>query len=160
MHQDMHLRETIVKYVVTPGLHYKTWGWIMTILFSSLLVKFEKQLLKNSSASKFKSNQSFPGGTVVKNLQANAGDLGSIPSLGRSHMPRSKETHAPQLLNRCSRDQESQLLNLRAAGLEPILCNKRHPSKRHPHTASREQPLSATTKEKACAAMKTQSSQK
>ena len=26
----------------------------------------------------------FPGGSVVKNLSANAGDLGSIPGLGRS----------------------------------------------------------------------------
>ena len=26
----------------------------------------------------------FPGGSVVKNLPANAGDLGSIPGLGRS----------------------------------------------------------------------------
>ena len=26
----------------------------------------------------------FPGGSVVKNLPANAGDLGSIPRLGRS----------------------------------------------------------------------------
>ena len=31
----------------------------------------------------------FPGGTVVKNLPANAGDTGSSPSPGRSHMPRS-----------------------------------------------------------------------
>ena len=31
----------------------------------------------------------FPGGTVVKNPLANAGDTGSIPGLGRSHMPRS-----------------------------------------------------------------------
>ena len=29
----------------------------------------------------------FPGGTVVKNLPANAGDTGSSPGLGRSHMP-------------------------------------------------------------------------
>ena len=26
----------------------------------------------------------FPGGSVVKNLPANAGDMGSIPGLGRS----------------------------------------------------------------------------
>ena len=32
----------------------------------------------------------FPGGAVVENLSANAGDMGSSPSLGRSHMPRSK----------------------------------------------------------------------
>ena len=31
----------------------------------------------------------FPGGTVVENLPANAGDTGSSPGLGRSHMPRS-----------------------------------------------------------------------
>ena len=29
----------------------------------------------------------FPGGTVVKNPPANAGDMGSSPGLGRSHMP-------------------------------------------------------------------------
>ena len=31
----------------------------------------------------------FPGGAVVKNLPDNAGDTGSSPGLGRSHMPRS-----------------------------------------------------------------------
>ena len=31
----------------------------------------------------------FPGGTVVKNLPADAGDTGSIPGPGRSHIPRS-----------------------------------------------------------------------
>ena len=29
----------------------------------------------------------FPGGSVVKNLPANAEDIGSIPAPGRSHMP-------------------------------------------------------------------------
>ena len=29
----------------------------------------------------------FPDGSVVKSLPANAGDTGSIPDLGRSHMP-------------------------------------------------------------------------
>ena len=33
------------------------------------------------------SNLGFPGGTVVENLPANAGDTGSRPGLGRSHMP-------------------------------------------------------------------------
>ena len=32
----------------------------------------------------------FPGGAVVENLPANAGDTGSSPGLGRSHMPWSK----------------------------------------------------------------------
>ena len=31
----------------------------------------------------------FPGGTVVKDPPANAGDTGSSPGLGRSHMPQS-----------------------------------------------------------------------
>ena len=30
----------------------------------------------------------FPGGAVVKNLPANAGDTSSSPGLRRSHMPR------------------------------------------------------------------------
>ena len=30
----------------------------------------------------------FLGGSVVKNPPANAGDMSSIPDLGRSHMPR------------------------------------------------------------------------
>ena len=29
----------------------------------------------------------FPGGAVVENLPANAGDMGLSPGLGRSHMP-------------------------------------------------------------------------
>ena len=29
----------------------------------------------------------FPGGPVVKNLPANAGDTGSVPDPGRYHMP-------------------------------------------------------------------------
>ena len=33
--------------------------------------------------------EGFPGGSVVKNLPANAGDTGSISDRGRSHMPRS-----------------------------------------------------------------------
>ena len=31
----------------------------------------------------------FPGGAVGENVPANAGDVGSSPGLGRSHMPRS-----------------------------------------------------------------------
>ena len=36
-----------------------------------------------------KTNKGFPGGTVVKNPPANAGDTVSPPGLGRSHMPQS-----------------------------------------------------------------------
>ena len=33
--------------------------------------------------------EGFPGGAVVKHPPANAGDMGSSPGPGRSHMPRS-----------------------------------------------------------------------
>ena len=33
--------------------------------------------------------EGFPGGAVVENLPANAGNTGSSPGLGRSHVPRS-----------------------------------------------------------------------
>ena len=32
--------------------------------------------------------EDFPGGSVDKNPPANTGDTGSVPALGRSHMPR------------------------------------------------------------------------
>ena len=41
----------------------------------------------------------FPGGAVVESLPANAGDTGSSPGLGRSHMPRSNKVREPQLLS-------------------------------------------------------------
>ena len=43
-------------------------------------------LLKQNLKSYF---EGFPGGAVVENLPANAGDTGSSPGLGRSHMPQS-----------------------------------------------------------------------
>ena len=36
---------------------------------------------------------------MVENLPANAGDVGSSPGLGRSHMPRSNWAREPQLLS-------------------------------------------------------------
>ena len=41
----------------------------------------------------------FPGGEAVGSLPANAGDTGSSPGLGRSHMPRSNWAREPQLLS-------------------------------------------------------------
>ena len=41
----------------------------------------------------------FPGGPVVKNMPANAGDTGSILDLGRSHVPRSSQVSVSQLLS-------------------------------------------------------------
>ena len=41
----------------------------------------------------------FPGGAVVKNPPANAGDTGSSSGPGRFHMPQSNWAHVPQLLS-------------------------------------------------------------
>ena len=48
-------------------------------------------MTKNSQPTEYKWNipQDFPGGAVVKNPPANAGDSGLSPGLGRSHMPQS-----------------------------------------------------------------------
>ena len=52
----------------------------------------------------------FPGGSVVMNPPANAGDMGSIPGPRRSHKPQSTQASAPQQLSLCSRVRELPLL--------------------------------------------------
>ena len=47
----------------------------------------------------YNKTRGFPGGAVVENPPANAGDTGSSPGLGRSHMPRSGWAREPQLLS-------------------------------------------------------------
>ena len=42
-----------------------------------------------SSAVINKNEEDFPGGALVKNLPANAGDTGASSDLGRPHLPRS-----------------------------------------------------------------------
>ena len=51
-------------------------------------------LLSNRTAA-----SGFPGGAVVGSPPANAGDTGSSPGLGGSHMPRSGWAREPQLLS-------------------------------------------------------------
>ena len=62
----------------------------------------------------------FPGGSVVKNPPASAGDRGSIPDPGRSGMLWSNWAHRLQLLSLCSRAQEPQLLSPCATATEAI----------------------------------------
>ena len=71
--------------------------------------------------------EDFPGGAVVKNPPANAGDTGSSPGPGRSHMPRSNEAHAPQLLSLHSRACEPQLLSPCATTTEAHMPRARAP---------------------------------
>ena len=62
---------------------------------------FHTYYLKSKYVQHVKNHNSlgFPGGAVVENLPANAGDTGSSPGLGRSHMPRSNQARDSQLLS-------------------------------------------------------------
>ena len=68
-------------------------------------------------------NRGCPGGWVVKNPPANAGNTGLIPDPGGSHVPRSIWACIPQLLSLCSRAGNC---NWSLWALEPVLCNKRN----------------------------------
>ena len=85
----------------------------------------------------------FPGGTVVGSPPANAGDAGSSPGPGGSHMLRSGWARAPQLLSLRSGAHGPQLL--RPAHLEPVLCNGRsHRNEKPMHCSGEWPPLAAT----------------
>ena len=72
------LRRTVCRFLkkLKVGLPYEP-------EFPLLGIYPEKTIIQKESCG------DFPGGAVVENLPANAGDTGSIPGLGRSHMPRS-----------------------------------------------------------------------
>ena len=86
----------------------------------------------------------FPGGAVVENLPANAGDTGSSPGLRRSHMPRSTWAREPQLLSLrvwslCSTTREAAIVGDPRTAMKrgPRLpqLEKTHAQKRRPNTA-------------------------
>ena len=86
---------------------------------------------------------------MVKNPPANAGDTGSNPGLGRSHMLQSNQARAPQLLSLCSRAREPRLL--KPACLEPVLRNKRsHRNEKPAHHNEEEPPLAVTREKPTC----------
>ena len=74
----------------------------------------------------------FSGGTVVKNPPANAGDTGSSPGPGRSHMPQSNEPRVPQLLSLHSRACKPQLLSPCATTTEAHAPRARVPQQEKP----------------------------
>ena len=55
--------------------------------------------VKNKETVLKAAREGFPGGAVVGNLPAGAGDTGSSPGLGGSRMPRSGWAREPQLLS-------------------------------------------------------------
>ena len=80
---------------------------------------------------------------MVENLPANAGDTGSSPGLGGSHMPRSNWAREPQLLS-----------------LEPVLRNRRGRDIERPAHRDEEWPPLAATRESPRTETKNQHSQK
>ena len=60
----------------------------------------------------------FPGGSVVKNLPANIGDMGWISDPERFHMPWGNQAQVSQLLSLNSRVQELKLLSQCATVIE------------------------------------------
>ena len=114
---------------------------------SSLLCLFIKKIkyrrFENTEILPFKNSYwGFPGGAVVGSPPANAGDTGSCPGPGRSHMPRSDKAREPQLLSLrvwslCSATGEAaRVRGLRTAmksgprspQLEKALAQKRRPT--------------------------------
>ena len=100
----------------------------------------------------------FPGGAVIENPPANAGDAGSSPGPWGSHILRSNWAREPQLLSLRSRVPETQLP--KPARLGPMLRKARGHHNEKPAHRSREWPPLATTRESPRVAAKTQCSQK
>ena len=67
----------------------------------------------------------FPEGLVVKNLPVDAGDMGSIPDLGRSHIPQSNHTCVPQLLSLYSGARKPQLVSPQLVS-PPVTATEAH----------------------------------
>ena len=82
---------------------------------------------------------------MVESLPANAGDTGSSPGLGRSHMPRSNWAHEPVT---------------EPARLEPVLRNKTGRDSERPAHRDEEWPPLAAPRESPRTETKTQHSQK
>ena len=87
--------------------------------------------MENQSFKKYHL-QGFPGGAVVGNLPANAGDTGSNPGPEGSHMSQSNQACVPQLLSLCSRAREPQLLSPRVATTEACAPRARAPQQEKP----------------------------
>ena len=47
----------------------------------------ESNVIAEGQIGKKRNSEDFPGGPLVKNPPANAGDMGSVPSRGRAHTP-------------------------------------------------------------------------
>ena len=127
---------TTASYATTPHPH--SFLWVLIQFFMSweqtqtrrVAAEFQKEWGSNHLLCSFCNrlslktmSQGFPGGSVIKNPPANAGDTGWILGLGRSHMPQSNKVCVPRLL--CSRAREPPLL-------KPVCPGARAPQREKP----------------------------
>ena len=84
-------------------------------------------------------------GSVVKNLPANAGDMGSNHDLGRLHMLQDSQAHGHNYWAQALEPGSHSSWSLSA--LQSVLSNKRDSTMRSLLTATREQPPLAATRE-------------
>ena len=112
-------RPGIFSYDFPPACHQDIWSGP-----SHHHLNAEKFFLKGTSG--------LPGGAVVKNPPANAGDTGSSLGLGRSHMPQSNYASVPQLLSLHSTAHVPQLLSPRATTTEAHAPRAHAPQQEEP----------------------------
>ena len=73
--------------------------WLTEHDICSVNIDGSQQVYFSLFTTKEMKDQGFPGGAVVESLSVNAGDMGSSPGLGRSHMPQSSWARETQLLS-------------------------------------------------------------
>ncbi|KAJ8781738.1 hypothetical protein J1605_010722 [Eschrichtius robustus] len=115
---------------------------LMAVWASTVSVTMAVRMKPQKSRSNIIRKHGFPGGAVVENLPANAGDTGSSPGPGGSHMPRSNWAREPQPLSLrvwspCSTTREAAIVRgprtamkrgPRLPQLEKALAQKRRPN--------------------------------
>ena len=95
--------------------------WKITHRFSTFWLRScveKSHYFRSPPCQEKRISRGFPGGSVVKNPLASAGDMGSIPGPGRPYTPQSNEACLPQPLSPCSRAREAQLLSPGATTVE------------------------------------------
>ena len=88
--QQQHYKES-VRHIMINSTNSRQALCILSLIFT---LAFQKGFSISD-----KKTRGFPGGAVVGSLPAGAGDTGSSPRLGGSHVPRSSWARGPQLLS-------------------------------------------------------------